>query len=191
MLTHKQRTLLIASAWLMALTAAPYATLVIYQYGDYDPDGFLAGPGVFASGIVLFTAAILVLTLLVTKLSSELDDIEKASRLASPTSTAHNRRQRDSLLPEGRDSGLRLLRMAKDSPIKGKVAAKAIILSINGQQPASAAEANEALKHGDNRVEWADNKGNVHSTTFYCQKHDLKAQFEQITRVRESTRSSG
>ncbi|MEC9482181.1 MAG: hypothetical protein UMU75_02495 [Halomonas sp.] len=183
MLTHRQRSLIIASAWLVTLAVAPFSTLIVHHYftAPATHEDTLGGPAFLTSGIFLFTASFGLLSLAMTKLSSDLDELEGSKRgnalAAGPLSE-----QTEGLLPEEYTHGLRLLRMAGDSPLRGLVMERAIILTINGKHPSTAAEANEALLKGGNRVEWSDARGQVHSVTFYCRRNDLKAQFEQINR---------
>ncbi|WP_148253773.1 hypothetical protein [Aidingimonas lacisalsi] len=86
-----------------------------------------------------------------------------------------------SSLPEGIESGLKILRIAQHSPLRGHVNEKAIIVAINGEMPSTAAEANELMVEGVNDIEWMGPNGKVLTSKVECDGGDIMAQFEQIT----------
>ncbi|MHB0774269.1 hypothetical protein [Halomonas sp. WWR20] len=184
MLSRKQRNITLMSAWLLALAAAPYATILVVTFNHEHPGEVFSGLGFLAYGIVLFTSAFFMLTLLACKLSNDLDETVECLNSEREKLAEMKKHYSEDLTPESQEHGLKILRMSEDSPIRGKVTEKAVIHTINGQHPTSAAEANSALVLGTNQIEWADTRGKVHHSNFLCRKADLKAQFEQTTAIR-------
>lgn len=186
MLRRRHRNLLVAFAWGLALASAPYATVVVLEFDPTAQVGALiSNSGFVTTGMVFFTASFFLMAMLCSKFN---EDMNEATALLSGEhdDEEDDARHDGDLLAEGQEYGLKLLRLASDSPLRGKVMEKAIIRFINGQAPATAAEANGVLTLGANEIEWVDRLGNIKTTTFVISQKDLKVQFEQVKRIKDT-----
>lgn len=180
MVNRKLRRSLLIIAWVLTFASAPYTTAVVLRFDpERDTGVSVTRYGFVSVGAALFTGALFVMALLYTKLNDEFE-----AALVTKSDEEHKARPvkepEEELLPEGYDCGLRLLRVAINSPLRGKVSEKGIILALNGHAPKTAAEANSALVTGSNEVEWVDRQGKIETTAFITRKKDLCAQFEQV-----------
>lgn len=164
MFQHQERRVLEITVWTVAAVLAPYTTFVISKYGDAV---FI---GVLFLNILLFAAA-----MLCTRINKTLNIAleEKAS--------SHQGDDEEEALDTAQVGGLRVLRVAQSSPLRGQAMEKGIIRSINGGFPTSAEEANQLLVPGRNEIEWVARTGKTMTSTVFTKENDLQVQVEQIT----------
>ncbi|GGX92586.1 hypothetical protein GCM10007160_20110 [Litchfieldella qijiaojingensis] len=167
MFQRRERNILEIIIWSVTALLSPYSTYLIIKYGDA---ALIGAPLVNA---VLFVAA-----MLCTKINTSLNDelFEGQEESASHAADADEDIP-DELIDVG---GLRVLRVAKNSPLRGFGLERGIIRSINGGTPASAEEANQLLVPGNNEIVWVARSGKAMTSTIHTKEIDLKAQFEQI-----------
>ncbi|WP_148253777.1 hypothetical protein [Aidingimonas lacisalsi] len=169
MLYRQERFILAILLWVAAGASAPYATYMFVRYG------LIAALWSILLSLLLFVAALLC-THINDRLNATMDeeDDSDTDTEAAGVSDAH-------------EAGLRILRIAQQSPLRGHVNERAIIVSINGEMPSTAAEANGLMVEGTNHIEWMGPNGKVLTSTVECHGEDIMAQFEQITPPRRKT----
>ncbi|QJQ94076.1 MULTISPECIES: hypothetical protein [Halomonadaceae] len=165
---RKQRTVLAGMLWSMAALSAPYATYCLVTYGPMA----ILWPIFF--GLLLFSSA-----MLCTHINERLNERQDNPPLRA--ATLEETKGEDAPSQRGRHIGLCVLRIGKGSPLRGKINEKAILLTINGQHPTTAEQANHALVVGENRIEWMGRNGKVITSRFTAEGEDLLVQFEQVT----------
>lgn len=163
---RKERAVLATLLWSVAAVSAPYATYCFVVYGP------MASLWPLFFCVLLFSSAMLC-TYINERLNARLD--------APPESEADlEETGGDESMQAGRLMGLCVLRIGSNSPLRGKVNEKAILLTINGRCPSTAEEANRAMVVGENVIEWVGRNGKVITTRFTAEGEDLLVQFEQV-----------
>lgn len=165
MLQRQQRKILEFMIWAVAAVLTPYSTFLLVKYGDLL---FLGAPVLNA---LLFIAA-----MLCTKINSSLN--EEIERQTSDADEPLSEEEMAEVhLTVG---GLRVLRLASSSPLRGFGLERGIIRTINGEVPDSAEAANNLIVRGRNEIEWVSRSGKQMTSYVHTQENDLRAQFEQI-----------
>ncbi|MFC3286346.1 hypothetical protein [Litchfieldella rifensis] len=164
MFQRQERRILEVTVWTVAAVLAPYTTFVISKYSDTV---FI---GALFLNILLFAAG-----MLCTRINNTLDVVLEDEG-------ADHREVGDAMaLETAQVGGLRVLRVAGSSPLRGQAMEKGIIRSINGGFPTSAEEANQLLVPGKNEIEWVARTGKPMTSTIFTKESDLQVQVEQIT----------
>lgn len=184
-MNKRQRAVLVVCMWAGVLLSMPFTTLVLLDFGTAALSGNgLLPPGLFLVGMVLINVLLLLSATLCAKMSTDLGDFE-ASRSSIGESQGSGEDSLNKYWEEINDEqqyGIRLLRMAPSSPLRGVMMERAVIRSINGLTPSTAAEANTLLVQGENKVEWQDQRGRIKTSELTVRNNDLMAQFEQVNR---------
>lgn len=165
MFQRRERSILEFMLWAVAAVLTPYSTYIIVQYGD------LASFGAPLLNSLLFVAA-----MLCTKINTSLNE-ELERHIPDDETDEGEDDLSDTLEHVG---GLRVLRLARTSPLRGFGMERGIIRTINGSTPESAEEANHLLRPGNNEIEWVARSGKKMTSSLVINDSDLRAQFEQI-----------
>ncbi|EPC03555.1 hypothetical protein L861_18645 [Litchfieldella anticariensis FP35 = DSM 16096] len=165
MFQRRERSILEFMIWSVAAVLTPYSTYVIIKYGDAV---FLGAP--------LLNALLFIAAMLCAKINTSLDDTLFKDQ-ETDDSDAEEAESPDEPQQVG---GVRVLRLAPDSPLKGYGMERGTIRTINGGTPSSAEKANQLLVQGQNEIEWVARSGKEMRSFIYVREGDLKAQFKQI-----------
>ena len=177
---RQQRNILQVVIWLIALVSTPYTTLLAIEFDPaLQPHTLLARLYLVPAGAIAVNASLFLMALFVSRLCADLDVLQKIDKEDHSQSNAR-RESADLVSTKGHNAVLKILRMSRHSPLRGRVNEQALICSVNDVTPTTAAEANRALVEGVNDVEWIDSKGELRHTRFTTREHDLQAQFEQV-----------
>ncbi|MBZ9556761.1 MULTISPECIES: hypothetical protein [Modicisalibacter] len=181
---QKSRVAVLSLVWLIALASAPYTTLMLLEFDPRNqPQTLIAQLHLVPIGMVVLNAMLFFMAFAMTRLCDEIAKLER-------------HREHDDHEPptqgidesgNTRNAVLKILRLGKNSPLRGRITERALICSINDVAPRTAAEANQALVDGINEVEWLDARGALHKTRFSTHQSDLLAQFEQVASPRDTS----
>lgn len=184
-MNRRQRGALVVFMWAGVFLSMPFTTLVLLDHGAGGaPGGGLLPSWLFLVGMLLLNVLLFISAMLCSKMNTDMSDFEKSR----PKIDEGQGGGEDSLMKyweemnDEQQYGIRLLRMAPGSPLRGVMMERAIIRSINGLTPSTAAEANTLLTHGENEIEWQDSRGRIQTSELIVRNNDLMAQFEQVNR---------
>ncbi|WP_163650615.1 hypothetical protein [Modicisalibacter sp. 'Wilcox'] len=188
MLARKIRQRAVVACWGFTLLLIPGAMAVIMRFDPAVYAGLPLSRRQFVALILaFFVTAFIGIAFLCSRLNEDLDtlmhdnELETGDDLSRPVGGGKPLKDVD-LLAEGQQIGLRILRMAQGSPLRGKVPERAVIRTLNGGMPVTAAEANSLVKSGVNQMEWVNPQGVVNVAVFQGEGPDLKIQVQQIRR---------
>ncbi|WP_136067792.1 hypothetical protein [Modicisalibacter radicis] len=178
---RQQRNILQVVIWLFALMSTPYTTLLALEFDpDLQPHTLLARLYLVPAGAIAVNVLLFVMALFVSRLCAEMDVLQETGSGERSQSNHAGTSGDEESSEKSRNAVLKILRMSRRSPLRGRVSEQALIYSVNDVTPTTAAEANRALVEGVNDVEWVDPKGELRHTRFTTREHDLQAQFEQV-----------
>ncbi|MBZ9566626.1 hypothetical protein [Modicisalibacter tunisiensis] len=188
MLARKVRQRAVVACWSFTLLLIPGAMAVVMRFNPAVYAGLpLSRREFVAVMLAFFVMAFIGIAFLCSKLNEDLDTVMQENDAESDDAFSRKSRGRKpikdiDLLADDQDVGLRILRMAQGSPLRGKVPEWAVIRTLNGGMPSTAAEANSLVKSGSNQMEWVNPRGEVNVAVFQSGGPDLKIQVQQIRR---------
>lgn len=175
---QKSRIVVLCLVWLIALASAPYTTLMLVEFDPSNqPQTLIAQLHLVPIGMVVLNGVLFFMAFAMTRLCDEITELEQRLGRAGSSIRSHGADES----AKARRAVLKILRLGKNSPLRGRITERALICSVNDVVPKTAAEANQALIDGVNEVEWVDARGELRKTRFSTHQTDLLAQFEQVT----------
>lgn len=178
---RQQRNILQVVIWLVALVSTPYTTILALEFDPaLQPHTLLARLYLVPAGAIVVNALLFIMALFVSRLCADMDVLQESAPGERSPSNGMGRNAGEGGGEKSRHAVLKILRLSRRSPLRGRVSEQALIYSVNDVTPTTAAEANRALVEGVNDVEWIDPKGELRHTRFTTREHDLQAQFEQV-----------